>query len=67
MERDEIQLKELFDLQRFAGNARLARLIEETVRCYDGELSDDALDLVTAAGDMDAARWNKKGGDPDDK
>ena len=40
----------LFDYQRFADNARLRRLINDTESRYDSELSDDALAQISAAG-----------------
>ena len=48
----EGKLRRLFDYQRFAGNARMAKLIEETENRCDGALSDDELSLVSAAGDV---------------
>ena len=45
-------LKGLFDFQRFEGDPALQRLIEETeARYFREELSDDALSMVSAAGD----------------
>ena len=41
----------LFDYQRFADNARLRRLINDTESRYDSELSDDSLAQISAAGD----------------
>ena len=42
----------LFDLQRFEGEPALQRLIRETeARYFDEELPDDALGMVSAAGD----------------
>ncbi len=47
----EKKLKALFDFQRFAGDPRLSRLIEETEERSEKELSDDDLSLVSAAGE----------------
>lgn len=51
----ENKLKALFDYQRFAGNLRLAALIDKTEQKYVHELSDDELELVSAAGESNAA------------
>lgn len=67
MKKTEINLKELFALQRFSENTRLKRLIEETESRYGCELTDDMLDLVNAAGDPDVARLTKKDGEKDDE
>ena len=48
----EKKLKALFEYQRFEENARLAKLISETENDYADELSDDALGLVNAAGEL---------------
>lgn len=44
-------LKALFDFQKFSGNSRLERLINDTESRYDNALSDDDLEYVNAAGD----------------
>ena len=47
----EKQLFRAFDLQRFAGNARLQSVIEAVhARCQPQALNDDELDAVAAAG-----------------
>jgi hypothetical protein len=52
-------LKHLFDFQKFEGNSRLASMIAETESRYgvgmtrNMELSDDDLELVSAAGNTD--------------
>lgn len=47
----ENKLQRLFDYQRFEGNSKLAALIADTEsRCMQ-ELSDDDLEMVSAAGD----------------
>ena len=57
------QLSRLFDFQRFAGNARLQKIIDDTHRRVEArELTDDELDQVAAAGDLDA-QTSKKPGD----
>ena len=50
-------LASLFDFQRFAGNPRLAGLVQETGKRTGGPclLEDEALDLY-AAGDADTLR-----------
>ena len=50
------RLRELFDYQRFAGNKRLAALIERAEGVQSKSLSDDDLEYVNAAGDIAAAR-----------
>ncbi len=63
----EKTLKRLFDYQRFANNKRIADMIADTESRYNASpLSDDALELVNAAGDPDAANL-KKDGDTDDE
>ena len=44
------KLRTLFDYQRFAGNSRLAELIEETERRGFRELTMEELGMVNAAG-----------------
>ena len=47
----EKRLFRAFDLQRFAGNARLQAVIDAVhARCQPQALSDEQLDLVAAAG-----------------
>ena len=46
----ERKLKGLFDFQAFAGNAKLANVIENVERHYANVLSDDELSYVNAAG-----------------
>ena len=45
-------LRELFDFQRFSGNARLEEMIADTERRYNKALSDDELARVNAAGEL---------------
>lgn len=47
----EKTLYDLFDLQKFSGNKRLERLIDDTERRYGAALSDDDLGQVSAAGE----------------
>lgn len=54
----ERKLKQLFDYQLFQGNARLSSLIADTESRYMEELTDDAISLVSAAGDRDSAYTN---------
>lgn len=67
MNKAEVKLKELFALQNFSKNPHLQRLIDETDSRYGCELSDDMLEFVNAAGDIDAARLTKKDGETDDE
>ena len=48
---DEKQLRNLFDYQRFEHNSRLAQLIAASQLRRKNELSDDDLEVVSAAGD----------------
>ena len=48
----EDKLKKLFDYQRFEKNGSLEELIRETEKQYAGELSDEDLSLVNAAGEI---------------
>ena len=58
-------LKHLFDFQKFEGNSRLSSMIAETERRYGVgtnyglELSDDDLELVSAAGNTDLMKDDK--------
>lgn len=47
----EQKLKRLFDYQKFQKNPRLEAMLTEAEGRYQGSLSDDALELVSAAGD----------------
>lgn len=51
---NESQLYQIFDLQRFAGNPRLQKVID-SAHCgvENRELSDEELDMVSAAGAPD--------------
>ena len=46
----ESKLKKLFDYQKFEKNESLEKFISETEGRYAGELSDDSLSRVNAAG-----------------
>ena len=48
----EKKLKKLFDYQRFEKNERLEKTIKETESRYKGELSDEDLAFVAAAGNI---------------
>ena len=52
----EKKLKKLFDYQRFEKNERLEKIIKETESRYGGELSDDDLSLVNAAGEINPGK-----------
>lgn len=53
-------LSALFDYQRFENDPTLAQMIAETEHDCDGELSDDALLMVNAAGEA-TVRPNDEG------
>ena len=60
----ENKLKDLFEYQKFEKNAHLDRLIQETLnRHYGTQLSDDDLEFVNAAGDVQTPKHNKPLGD----
>lgn len=46
----EQKLKKLFDYQKFQKNPRLEAMLSEAEGRYDSGLSDDDLELVSAAG-----------------
>ena len=48
------KLSHLFDRQRFQQNSRLSRIISDVESRYPHALSDDDLELVSAAGDASA-------------
>ena len=58
-------LKHLFDFQKFEGNSRLSSMIAETESRYGVgtnyglELSEDDLELVSAAGNTDLMKDDK--------
>lgn len=47
------KLKSMFEYQKFSGNSRLAKIIAESESRYAEALSDDDLDMVSAAGEFD--------------
>ncbi len=64
----ENKLNELFARQKFFGNKRLAGVVDDVQKRYFGEeLSDNELELVSAAGELDLSKLqglgdkNKKG------
>ncbi len=62
-------LVNLFDFQKFAQNSRLSELILQTEAKYSiKELSDDELEFVNAAGDINAQNslLRKNGGNKND-
>ena len=64
----ERMLSRLFDYQRFANNKRIADMITDTESRYNAvPLSDDMLELVSAAGEADIQGKLKIGGDTDDE
>lgn len=57
----EKQLSQAFELQRFSPSARLQAVIDKThARTAARELSDDELDCVAAAGDVNLMSERKK-------
>lgn len=60
----EKKLWELFDFQKFSGNARLNKMIADTEMRYDNMLSDDELEWVNAAGVLIPLK--KQEDEPDD-
>ena len=64
----EKALKRLFDYQRFADNKRIADMIADTESRYNAvPLSDDMLELVSAAGEADMQGRLKKDGGTNDE
>ena len=64
----EKALKRLFDYQRFADNKRIADMIADTESRYNAvPLSDDMLELVSAAGEADIQGGLKKDGGTNDE
>lgn len=47
----ERKLKALFDFQKFEQNKRLSKMIDEANSSTDGELDDEDLSFVAAAGE----------------
>ncbi len=46
----ENKIKALFEFQRFSGNKRLEAMINDTESRYQNELSDEDVEIVSAAG-----------------
>lgn len=68
-EMTDARLKSLFDFQRFAGNSRLAGIIENTEKKYKKKsfyvLSDSDLEGINAAGNIDKFRAGSFRGEDD--
>ena len=60
---NENMLSSLFDYQRFENDPVLQALIDETEKSYGGEISDDELPQVSAAGEAMPTEKRKKQGD----
>ena len=60
---NEKMLSSLFDYQRFENDPVLQALIDETEKSYGGEISDDELSQVSAAGEVIPTEKRKKQGD----
>ena len=59
----ERKLVNLFDRQRFERNAKLAGIVSDVENRYVKALSDDDMELVSAAGEMtDQAEKNQEPG-----
>ena len=59
----ERKLVNLFDRQRFEHNAKLAGIVSDVENHYAKALSDDDMELVSAAGEMtDQAEKNQEPG-----
>lgn len=59
----ERKLVNLFDRQRFERNAKLADIVSDVENRYAKALSDDDMELVSAAGEMtDQAEKNQEPG-----
>lgn len=56
----ENRLNKLFEFQKFENNSRLAKLIQETESRYGSALSDDDLDIVSAAGEIPVQNEDEK-------
>lgn len=56
----EKKLKKLFEYQKFEQNERITKFIAETKVHQTAEISDDDLEIVTAAGDMIAPNESDK-------
>lgn len=56
----ENKLKNLFEFQRFEKNSQLQALIDDTHSRAAQALSDDDLDFVNAAGEIDTMLAEKK-------
>ena len=54
----EQKLKRLFDYQRFQKNSRLEAMLAEAEERYAGGLTDEALELVSAAGEATVPTMN---------
>lgn len=48
----EEELIQLFDYQRFEQNERLAGIIDETEKRVAAEISDDDMEMLSAAGEI---------------
>ncbi len=56
-----LTLRTIFDYQKFAGNDRLERIIQDTEKRYGrAKLMDDELTFVNAAGILDISCLDKK-------
>lgn len=51
-------LKQLMDYQKFAKNAHLQSLIDDTLSRYSHRIDEDDLDLVNAAGTLEGSSKN---------
>lgn len=57
----ENKIKALFEFQKFSGNKRLEAMINDAESRYRNELSDDEVEIVSAAGSgLEKNRFPKK-------
>jgi len=56
----EKKLRSLFDFQRFQKNKRLEEVICQSQARYENALSDEQLDMVNAAGEIDLIGENDR-------
>lgn len=54
------KLRTMFDYQRFAKSEKLAKVIAETESRYGNALSDEELEMVSAAGDTGTEKFKRE-------
>ena len=63
----ENKLKKLFEYQRFEKNAKLDAMIAQTRARYDAALSDEDLEMVAAAGEVNELDKAPEDGTPPER